>query len=259
MSTDPPHAARDRRRRGRRCQRAPRTRRRAGTLKIGVLTDMSGPYKDLAGPGAVAALQHGAGGFGVVRQGLQRRGRLGRPPEQARCRRHHRAAVVRSRRRRPDRRGGEFRRGARGRRRRQGEEQGLHQLRRGDLGPDRAAVQRQHDPLGLRHLHAGEVDRRRDGEGGRRQLVLHHRRLRLRQGAAARHHRLRHRRRRQGASAAVAYPFPGTTDFSSYPAAGAGVRRQGAGHRQRRHRHDQHRSSRRNEFGITPACGSPGC
>jgi branched-chain amino acid transport system substrate-binding protein len=27
----------------------------APTIKIGCLTDMSGPYKDLAGPGAVAA------------------------------------------------------------------------------------------------------------------------------------------------------------------------------------------------------------
>ena len=31
------------------------------TLKIGCLTDMSGPYKDLAGPGAVARRQSGAG------------------------------------------------------------------------------------------------------------------------------------------------------------------------------------------------------
>ncbi len=39
-------------------------------------------------------------------------------------------------------------------------------------------------PLCLRHLHAGEVDRRRDGEGRRRQLVFHHRRLRLRPAVA---------------------------------------------------------------------------
>ena len=50
------------------------------------------------------------------------------------------------------------------------------------------AVQRQHDPLDLRHLDAGAFHRRRDGEGRRRQLVLHHRRLRLRPCAAARHH-----------------------------------------------------------------------
>ena len=32
------------------------------TLKIGCLTDMSGPYKDLAGPGAIAALTLGLTG-----------------------------------------------------------------------------------------------------------------------------------------------------------------------------------------------------
>src|ERR1700729_544751 len=42
----------------------------ASTLKIGCLTDMSGPYKDLAGPGAVAATRQavqefGANGFNV--------------------------------------------------------------------------------------------------------------------------------------------------------------------------------------------------
>src|SRR5580698_7242870 len=35
------------------------------TLKIGCLTDLSGPYKDLAGPGAVAALNQALQEFGV--------------------------------------------------------------------------------------------------------------------------------------------------------------------------------------------------
>jgi branched-chain amino acid transport system substrate-binding protein len=37
----------------------------APTLKIGCLTDMSGPYKDLAGPGAVAAVNQALEEFGV--------------------------------------------------------------------------------------------------------------------------------------------------------------------------------------------------
>ena len=79
-----------------------------------------------------------------------------------------------------------------------------------------SGLQRQHHPLGLRHLHAGAVDRRGDGEGGRRFLVLHHRRLCLRQGAAARHHRFRHRRRRQGAGQRRPIRSPAPVDFSSY-------------------------------------------
>ena len=70
-----------------------------------------------------------------------------------------------------------------------GEEQGLPQFRRRDVRPDRRAVLAELHPLDLRHLHAGEVDRRRDGEGRRRFLVLPHRRLRVRQAAAGRHHR----------------------------------------------------------------------
>ena len=44
-------------------------------------------------------------------------------------------------------------------------------------------------PLDLRHLHAGQLDRRSDGQGGRRHLVLPHRRLRVRQAVAGRHDR----------------------------------------------------------------------
>jgi branched-chain amino acid transport system substrate-binding protein len=41
------------------------------TLKIGCLTDMSGPYKDLAGPGAVAALNQALDEFGVSGKGMK--------------------------------------------------------------------------------------------------------------------------------------------------------------------------------------------
>src|ERR1700733_4769625 len=41
------------------------------TLKIGCLTDMSGPYKDLAGPGAVAALNLALADYGVSGKGMK--------------------------------------------------------------------------------------------------------------------------------------------------------------------------------------------
>ena len=41
------------------------------TLKIGCLTDMSGPYKDLAGPGAVAALNLALADYGVSGSGIK--------------------------------------------------------------------------------------------------------------------------------------------------------------------------------------------
>ncbi len=41
------------------------------TLKIGCLTDMSGPYKDLAGPGAIAALNQALEEFGVSGKGMK--------------------------------------------------------------------------------------------------------------------------------------------------------------------------------------------
>jgi branched-chain amino acid transport system substrate-binding protein len=43
----------------------------APTLKIGCLTDMSGPYKDLAGPGAVAALNLALEEYGVSGKGMK--------------------------------------------------------------------------------------------------------------------------------------------------------------------------------------------
>jgi branched-chain amino acid transport system substrate-binding protein len=42
----------------------------APTLKIGCLTDMSGPYKDLAGPGAIAAVHQALEEYGVSGKGM---------------------------------------------------------------------------------------------------------------------------------------------------------------------------------------------
>ena len=41
-----------------------------GSLKIGCLTDMSGPYKDLAGPGAIAAVHQALQEFGIAGKGI---------------------------------------------------------------------------------------------------------------------------------------------------------------------------------------------
>jgi branched-chain amino acid transport system substrate-binding protein len=43
----------------------------APTLKIGCLTDMSGPYKDLAGPNAIAALNLALADYGVSGKGMK--------------------------------------------------------------------------------------------------------------------------------------------------------------------------------------------
>jgi branched-chain amino acid transport system substrate-binding protein len=42
-----------------------------GSLKIGCLTDMSGPYKDLAGPGAIAAVHQALQEFGIAGKGIK--------------------------------------------------------------------------------------------------------------------------------------------------------------------------------------------
>ena len=45
---------------------------------------------------------------------------------------------------------------------------------------DREGVHARFDPLGVRHVHGGALDRRRHGEGRWRQLVFHHAELRVR-------------------------------------------------------------------------------
>ena len=98
----------------------------------------------------------------------------------------------------------------------QGEEQGLPQLRRRHLRPDRHGLHAQHRPLDLRHLHAGQVHRRRHGArraatAGSSSPPTTPSAMRWSAtpptsctGAAAR------------CSAQVRTPFPGTTDFSSF-------------------------------------------
>ena len=62
----------------------------------------------------------------------------------------------------------------------QGEEQGLHRLRRRGLRPDRREVLAEHCPLDLRYLGACEWNRQHNRETRGNDLVLHYRRLRLR-------------------------------------------------------------------------------
>ncbi|CAA9209526.1 MAG: ABC transporter, substrate-binding protein (cluster 4, leucine/isoleucine/valine/benzoate), partial [uncultured Acetobacteraceae bacterium] len=174
----------------------------------------------------------------------QRRSGGGRPPEPAGCRLQHRAAVAGPRRRGPDPRRADLVGGARRELHRAGEEQGPHELVGRDQRPDRCAVQPQHGALDLRHLHAGEVHRRRDGEGRRRHLVLPHRRLRFRPRPGARHHQLRARLRRAGAGRG-ADAVPGQRGLLLLPGAGAGFAREGGGPRQRRRRHHQLRQAGR--------------
>ena len=73
---------------------------------------------------------------------------------------------------------------------------------------------------------------------GARHLVLHHRRLRLRARARGEHHRRGRGRRRPGARHGPP-PVP-RAGLLLLPAAGAGFRRQGDRHGQRRRRHGQH-------------------
>ncbi|CAH2600000.1 ABC transporter substrate-binding protein [Rhodovastum atsumiense] len=47
-----------------------RARAQGATLKIGVLTDLSGPYKDLAGPGAIESARLALADFGVSAKGM---------------------------------------------------------------------------------------------------------------------------------------------------------------------------------------------
>ena len=58
-----------------------RARAQAATIKIGVLNDMSGPYRDISGPSSVAAVKMAVEEFGCA--WLQCRGVQRRPPEQA--------------------------------------------------------------------------------------------------------------------------------------------------------------------------------
>ena len=176
--------------------------------------------------------------FGGTVQRQEDRDRQRRPPEQARCRRRDRPPVVRPGRRRRDRRRADLERRARGAGGGAREEQGVPDLGRRLVRPDRQGLRADLDPLDLRHRRARQRHRQRGGQGGRRHLVLHHRRLRLRPRAAS------------ATPPTVVKENGGKVlgsgrgaaqhrRFLLVPAAGAGL--EGASHRPRqcRRRHDQ--------------------
>ncbi len=68
-------------------------RAQSAKIRIGVLTDLSGPYRDATGPTSIICVRLAAQEFAA--QGHGRRGDRRRPPEQGRHRRGDRAALDR--------------------------------------------------------------------------------------------------------------------------------------------------------------------
>ena len=155
------------------------------TVKIGVLTDQSGLYADLAGPGSTLAAQMAVEDIGLPQKGWKIDVIVRRSPEQAGRRGRHRAQVVRRRKDRRDRRRAEFRR-------RLAvsavvkEKNGVFLIAgaaTSDLTDKACTPNNVHwtfDTLCSRQRH-----RQGGGQDGRRHLVLRHRRLRLRRSAAS--------------------------------------------------------------------------
>ena len=107
----------------------------------------------------------------------------------------------------------------------------------GIVGPDGQGMLAEHRALGVRHLDARQRHRHGDHEAGRRHVVLHHRRLRIRAGAGARHDGSGDQGRGQGARRCPrADQQPG---LLVVPAAGAVVEGEGHRPRQRGRRHDE--------------------
>ena len=181
-------------------QTAPRLARAqaANTIRIGVLNDQSGLYRDVNGPGSVVCVRQAIADSGVAARGFNVEVVVGdhqnRPDVGSNITRQWLdrdgvdlvldvptssvALAVNSIVR---------------------EKNKVHMNSSGATSDlTGAQCSAEHRALDLRHLHAGEVDRRRHGEGRRRHLVLPDRRLRLRPRAGARHLELRARRRRPG-------------------------------------------------------------
>ena len=87
--------------------------------------------------------------------------------------------------------------------------------RRRHLGADQRAVLAVHGALRVRHDRARQGHRQRRRQGGRQELVLPDRRLRVRHAAAERRDERRQGRRRQRSSARCAHPLS-ASDFSSF-------------------------------------------
>ena len=100
--------------------------------------------------------------------------------------------------------------------RREGKEEARDRHRRRLVRADRRELQPLHLSLCVRHLCAGGIDRREHRRAVERQDVVRARsELRVRTADAGRFHRRDRAQGRQDAGADL-YPFPATTDFSSY-------------------------------------------
>jgi hypothetical protein len=109
------------------------------------------------------------------------------------------------------------------------------------VGADRQVVRSQQHPLDLRHLRPDQDHRQRAGQAGRRQLVLHHGRLRLRSCRGIRRDRLH----QVGGGTVVGLGAPSAQHpgLLVLRAAGRGVEGQGPDVRQWRRRHHQRRQA----------------
>ena len=153
----------------------------ARPLKIGVMNDMSSVYADYQGVGSVIAAKLAVGDWSA---------KLGVPVEIVSADHQNKPDIgadiarklVRQRIRRRDHGPAELGGGARRADDRDREEQGGDRLRRRLFGDDRAEMLEELRPLDLRHLRSRPQHRQGDDRAGRQELVLHHRRLRLRQG-----------------------------------------------------------------------------
>ena len=217
-------------------RRAPRSPHAAKPLKIGVMNDMSSVYSDYQGIGSVVAARLAVDDYSA---------KLGVPVE----------IVFADHQNKPDIGAGIARDwfdnqnvdvvmdlpnsavALAVRRRRRAEEQGGDRLGRRLLGDDRPEMLAQFHPMDLRHLRARHGPRQGAGRAGRQDLVLHHRRLRLRQGSGG---QLRRRGRSRGGKVLgeVRHPL-NTAGFLVFPPAGAGVGRGCRRLRQRRRRSQQ--------------------
>ena len=117
----------------------------------------------------------------------------------------------------------------------QGEEDPVHRHRRGRRVADRQGLHALYDPLRLRHDRARQRHRQDHCRRGRQELVLPHRRLRLREATGGGGHRCRQGGRRNGGRRRSRAARHVGLLLLSPP--GAGLRRASARPRQRRRRH----------------------
>ena len=194
-------------------------------VRIGLLSDMGGPYRDVGGPGNRVAVEMAVADFGGSV--------LDRPIEVMQGDDQNKPDVAASLAREWI------------------DNQGVDVLADGAASSSGLAIQqiarekkriylitgpatsdmtgKQCSPYGvhfcLRHLRIGARHRRFADQGRRRYVVLHHRGLRLRLRAGTRHHRGGHGSRREGSGQRQS--TAGDCGFLELPGAGEGIRREG--------------------------------